>query len=337
MGHDSFLDIVANLVGILIILVVVLGAQSTTMIQEALDEDPNATEMKVTRDPLASEHQLQQLAGHSMRAASARADSERLEGLVERYDQELSFRKEERAVLLMLLEEANTTWREHQANLDQDQVRVAKLESEYEVAKSRLDKVESEIRRIEDAPEKIVAVEHLPTPMAKTVFNEEIHLRLKENRIAVVPLEQLIDEVKQDIERSIKGSREGEMQSAVGPIRGFVARFLMEKSSGMVNRGGQLSMATRVQVVRMTAESLTEPYGQPIEVVLAGTSDLDVELAGRDPATTTVTVWVYPDSYASFRKLKESLFQRGYATAARPLEEDGLIGVSPNGSKSNAQ
>ena len=37
MGHDAFLDIVANLVGILIILVVILGAQSTAVIEEMQD------------------------------------------------------------------------------------------------------------------------------------------------------------------------------------------------------------------------------------------------------------------------------------------------------------
>ena len=38
LGHDAFLDIVANLVGILIILVVVLGAQSTAAIEEIKEQ-----------------------------------------------------------------------------------------------------------------------------------------------------------------------------------------------------------------------------------------------------------------------------------------------------------
>ena len=38
LGHDAFLDIVANLVGILIILVVVLGSQSTDVIEEIKEQ-----------------------------------------------------------------------------------------------------------------------------------------------------------------------------------------------------------------------------------------------------------------------------------------------------------
>ena len=38
LGHDAFLDIVANLVGILIILVVILGTQSTAVIEEIVEQ-----------------------------------------------------------------------------------------------------------------------------------------------------------------------------------------------------------------------------------------------------------------------------------------------------------
>ena len=38
LGHDSFLDIVANLVGILIILVVVIGAQAAVVWQNSNEE-----------------------------------------------------------------------------------------------------------------------------------------------------------------------------------------------------------------------------------------------------------------------------------------------------------
>jgi hypothetical protein len=64
---------------------------------------------------------------------------------------------------------------------------------------------------------------------------------------------------------------------------------------------------------------------------------LDIELAGRTPDRTTITVWVYPDSFAEFRRLKEHLYQRGFATAARPLPTDRPIAAGPKGTKSIAQ
>ena len=84
-------------------------------------------------------------------------------------------------------------------------------------------------------------------------------------------------------------------------------------------------------------EPLREPHGEPIHNVLANDDWLDVELAGHRSNGTVITVWVYPDSYAAFRRLKEKLYAKGYATAARPMEMDRAIIASPNGSKSAAQ
>ena len=87
----------------------------------------------------------------------------------------------------------------------------------------------------------------------------------------------------------------------------------------------------------MTVEPLQEPFGQPIDSVLGQGSELDIEIAGRNPDMTTITVWVYPDSFAAFRGLKEHLYKRGFATAARPLPDGHQISGGPQGSRSRAQ
>ncbi len=105
LGHDAFLDIVANLVGILIILVVVLGTQSTAVIEQINEKVEDET-VAITEDALASDQQLASLAQHSMRAAAAQTDSNRLEALVKQYDAKLSVRKKERDYLMDLMAEA---------------------------------------------------------------------------------------------------------------------------------------------------------------------------------------------------------------------------------------
>ena len=67
-------------------------------------------------------------------------------------------------------------------------------------------------------------------PMAKTVFGDEIHFRLKENRLSIVPIKQLLDEIKRDFERMAAGARDGQTEAAVGPIRGFVAKYRMSSA-----------------------------------------------------------------------------------------------------------
>lgn len=335
LGHDAFLDIVANLVGILIILVVVLGAQSTAMIEEIKGQIQD--EASLHDDSTATDEQLAKLSQQAMRAASAQADSNRFEALIKKYDHELDFKRQQRGVILDLLSEAQAAWEEKKQELDREATEAARRHTELKRAEQELQKLAGERKRLEEQPEPVIAVQHLPTPMAKTVFGDELHFRLKDNRLSVVPIDRLLDEIRKDFERIVSSSRNGEMEAAVGPVRGYIARYRMDKNRGMVARGGQVQMATRIQLVGMSVEPLEEPHGQPIQQVLANQSELDVELAGRDPGSTTITVWVYPDSFAAFRRLKEHLYARGFATAARPLPMDHLISGGPDGTRSRAQ
>lgn len=336
LGHDSFLDIVANLVGILIILVVVLGTQSTAVIEQ-INERVEDEQVAARDSSVASDEQLATLAKYSMRAAAAQTDSNRFENLVKQYDTKISVRKRERDYLMDLMAEAEAAWENKKKELDQETTRMAQRQTELQTAQEELAQLQGERQRLQDQPEPVVAVEHLPTPMAKTVFGDELHFRLKQNLLSVVPVEKLVGEIRRDFERVAPRSRDGRMNAAVGPIRGYVARYEMDKDREMVSRNGQIQMATRIQLVGLTVEPLEEPHGQPIQQVLAGSSELDIELAGRDPGSTTITVWVYPDSFAAFRKLKEHLYARGFATAARPLPIGHSISGGPQGTRSNAQ
>jgi hypothetical protein len=335
LGHDAFLDIVANLVGILIILVVVLGSQSTAVIEEIKEHLQD--ESHIAESDYATDDQLAELSRQAMRAASAQNDSNRFEGLIKKYDADIDFKRRQRALIMDLLAEAQAAWEEKKQELDRKATEAASRNSRFKVAQKELEKLEGERKRLEDQPESVVAVEHLPTPMAKTVFGDELHFRLKGNRLSVVPIEKLLDEIRSDFQRVAGSSRNGQMEAAVGPVRGYIARYRMDKKRGMVARGGQIQMATRIQLVGMSVEPLDEPHGQPIDQVLSGGGELDIELAGRSPGTTTITVWVYPDSFAAFRRLKEHLYARGFATAARPLPMGHLISGGPDGSRSNAQ
>lgn len=335
MGHDAFLDIVANLVGILIILVVILGSQSTAVIEEINEQVREESIADTTQ--YATDEQLSQLSQQALRAASAQADSNRFEGLIKQFDQQLEVKRRQRSIILDLLSEAKAAWEDKKQELDRQATDAASRSSEFKLAQDELQKLEGERKRLEDQPESIVAVEHLPTPMAKTVFGDELHFRLKDNRLSVVPIDKLLDEIRSDFERVASSSRNGQMEAAVGPVRGYIARYRMDKDRAMVARGGQVQMATTIQLVNLSVEPLNEPHGQPIQQVLANRSELDIELAGRNPGSTTITVWVYPDSFAAFRQLKEHLYARGFATAARPLPMDHLISGGPDGSRSNAQ
>lgn len=325
MGHDSFLDIIANLVGILIILVVILGARSREVAEEA-------ARASVTDSAAATE--LRETAGQ---AAALEEDVARLNQNLASYGVELISRRQERAVLMDLLATAREQWEQKQDSLSDAERNAAALAAEAARHEKELAEVLGQQQRLSAEPDPVVALEHLPSPMAKTVFGEEIHMRLKQGRLSVVPLDALLDAIR-DRFRNAASSRSGTSESSVGPIRGYVARYEMERSSATVNRGGSVGVATRLELTHMTIEPTPEFRGEPVDEVLrSDRSLLDIELAGRNPATTTVTIWVYPDSFGEFRRIKEHLYNKGIATAARPLPEGQPISGGPQGSRSAAQ
>lgn len=344
LGHDAFLDIVANLVGILIILVVVLGSRTqevAELIRTARGPvDPGLPPSLPPDAPSieAVEAQLRELDVETSRATQALADSQRLEHMIQASDVHLAAARQRRDQWLDLVAAAKEAWEEQQREFDEQTVERGKVQAKLVTAQAELETLRATREQSDPTDRPVVAVSHLPTPMAKTVFGEELHFRLKAGRLAVVPIDRLIDEIRNDFQRSASGSRNGRMDAAVGPVQGFVARYEMDRSRETVSQGGRVGTATRVQLVSMVVEPLAEPHGQPLAEVLANQANLlDIELAGRSPDRTTVTVWVYPDSFAEFRRLKEHLYQRGYATAARPLPMGVPIAGGPQGSKSTAQ
>lgn len=339
VGHDSFLDIVANLVGILIILVVILGAQSQEVIRQVQQREtpPEKQELVDPKRKAAAESDLEQLASTASRAAAAQADSVRLEKTIEVLDSKIDKQSNNRTVLLSLLTQAEAAWESEKAKLDLDRQLAATRETKAAELEQQLKELKGESEQLQGAESAVVAISHLPTPMAKTVFGKEIHFRLKDNRVSVVPIDALTDEIGRDMRRMSSGSREGVMDAAIGPVRGYVARYVLNRSNELVSQGSSIRQMSRFQVMAAAFEPLSEPHGMPIDRVLSNDNWLDVELSGKSPGGTTVTVWVYPNSYGAFRKLKEKLYAKGYATAARPLKQDRPIIASAAGSRSTAQ
>ena len=56
-----------------------------------------------------------------------------------------------------------------------------------------------------------------------------------------------------------------------------------------------------------------------------------------NPSTATITLWIYPDGYPLYRRLRDDLHARGFLVAARPLPAGMSIRGSPGGSLSAGQ
>jgi hypothetical protein len=319
-GQDSFLDVITNIVGILIILVMVVGARVQKIVLEAPPEAPAkasaaAAEVEELEKTLASAesevHELQ-LQGRLVEAAAVGAGEARLELATAVSAAKLELERRKQAT-----DAARVAMAEQAARRQELEAAIHKCAIEAESLAHR-----------KATTEEVLAY---PTPIGRTVNGEEIHFRLAGDRIAYIPLEELFELAKQHTQRNSRSL--SEMQSrieTVGPTQGFALDYVIEAKIDQAR--GQVLVRSREWVVR-PAEPLV---GEPVAEALAGASRFRRALSGVKP-DTTVTLWCYPDSFGGYRKIREELHRLGIPTAARPLPDGAPIGGSTDGSKSVVQ
>ena len=126
-------------------------------------------------------------------------------------------------------------------------------------------------------------------------------------------------------------------QGQIGPAHGFTMNYLVrvDTLSGLeetrVGHGGY-----RISLSHWDINPEPETKGETEEVALKKGSAFYQSIIGAAP-DTTLTFWVYPDSYQIYRKLQKFAHDHGFSVAGRPLPKGVPISGSPNGSKSAGQ
>ena len=80
-----------------------------------------------------------------------------------------------------------------------------------------------------------------------------------------------------------------------------------------------------------------EGRGETYEMTREPISEYARAINRLNPTRATITMWIYPDGFALYRKLRDDLHARGFLVAARPLPEGMAIRGSPAGSLSAGQ
>lgn len=312
-GEDSFLDTMANLVGIMIILVVIVGSKtkldSENHNRELMNKD-RSQELQEPRQDLAAVEQS--LVGQTVN--------------VYEYELETQYRRLERQALLERVVLTRDMVKDKLNELDDSQRKTVEEEGQVANLQSEYDRVVNQLGATNSKDRPQIVLEHLPTPMAKTVFQKELHIILKDGRVTVVPWDKLIEMLKQQIPLAAqRQSSRNKLEDKLGPVGGFIMTYRMAAIPG----GFELDRFE----LDMTPAAPTET----IDEALQATSRLMTTMAGRNPRETVVTVWVYPESFDDFRRIKTTLFSEGFLCAARPLPDGIRVGASPQGSRSSAQ
>jgi predicted RNase H-like nuclease (RuvC/YqgF family) len=323
-GSDSFLDVVANMVGILIILVMVVGMRIR---HEAKGEpEPPAPEIQTAEKVLAP----------------LRTQRERLQKDFDKLRDEMgklyeisSMRYDEREQLGYDAAEAEEILKQRRARLASGEQEAFDIRQAVLMEETRLKDLEAKIRFLSAAtPQAAVKIKTYPTPLSRTVHGREAHFQLLGGKIVYVPLNELVDEVKREVQTKAYRLRDlAEITETVGPIGNFRLRYTLERIDIPNAPAGQSLARTK----EMTMVPTSSDLGETLEQAMAERSDFRRTMSDIDPKRVTVTFWTYPDSFEAYRKLRELLYEKGYTVAGRPLPTGQPISGSPHGSKTAAQ
>lgn len=366
-GSDSFLDVLCNMVGILVILIVIAGMKVSrapvvlpddvgkvepaphTTLDDPIDLGEPATMTWAVEAPppeipdlppppqpakLAPLDPPKELVGES---SSLQADIVALTAQLEETEtsaQSIADRTTETDKLVSQLREQVNA-----ASVDKDSLAQLAIAEQQDLAslKSRLTTLESELRVARETAPKVKVLKHTTTPVSRFVSGPEVHLRLSQNKVSVVPIEILVERLQAQIQRQrdFLLSREY-YESSVGPIDGYKMEFTLERAKATpveeLNMMRMIKMEVTGWTVRPDQGLLEETAEQALK---PGSNFLrTIETAGP---SATLTFWVYSDSFDAQRQLQDFAQSKGWRVASRPLPDGIPIAGSPKGSKSLAQ
>jgi hypothetical protein len=314
-GHDSFLDIVANIVGILIILVMVMG-------------------VRVKNAPLAAISDRD-----SQLAAGLQGDLAAEESLRGKLQRETLLQRRKRDALAVMASALEEEIQARRKQMDAETQEVFDLGRSLSQSRLELADLERQRAEVEDARSEPIVVESYPTPLSRTVGDGEVHFQLSGGRIALIPLEQLVQQLKQNADRQkYKLLNAPELTDTIGPLNGFRLRYTLERhdvsaeTAMLTGRGGSYA-----RLERWTLMPISSQLGEPVDEALAEGSEFRQAVSKLRPGRETITIWTYQDSFASFRRIKKALYELGFSVAGRPLPLGVPISGSPEGSKSAAE
>ncbi len=328
VNADSFLDIVASVVSILIILFVMTGLKiKNTPVEIAAGLSAGAAKTGAA------------LAGDLAAEQSMREDVLKTARQVQEVQRQTILRQQERD---MLATAVAAILRQTQGS-QQQVATLSQQDSELDRgildARLRLSDLESQRRTIASAPAAPVQIESYPTPLSRAVEGHEIHFQLRRGRLALIPLDALMEQFKTDAEHKLYKIRDlPEITETIGPEGGFRLRYTLER----VDTPPEEAIKTRhggsyVRLKHYTLIPSSDDLGETLDEALREDSRFHQVLGNPRTKDSTITIWVYPDSFDAFRTLRKELYRAGFPVAARPLPEGKPIAGSPEGSKSAAE
>jgi hypothetical protein len=324
-GQDSFLDVITNIVGILILLVLVVGLRTSKAVHDspgtqAVDESHAQDQLKnAYNGALTTELNVRDLV-HRVGAAHIEAD----------------MRDDRRLRMNAAIVEAEQEIADRRAKLSTESQRDFDLRRKLKEEQAAFDELTREKVALTSQDSPTEQIECQPTALAKAVTGKEVHLLLSDDHLAIVPFDELMEQMKQDVSTNVWRLRgQDDMERTIGPINGFRLKYCFVKEDVMRSSdAGTYMMGSISRFSHCYFLPETTPVGEPAAEALKPNSELFQHLKRMRPEGTTITIWTYPGNYERLRQLKSAIRAVDYQIAVRPLPKGMPLGASRHGSES---
>jgi hypothetical protein len=278
VNADSFLDIVASVVSIMIIMVLMSGMKiKNTPVEVPLPAEATAAKAELQKE-LTTEESLH---GDVWKTAAE----------IEHLQHEAEVRKAERDTLALAVATSEHQIQEARQRLDGRSQRDFDLNRGLAEARAKLTEVERERTIVETAPAETVQVECYPTPLSHTVDGYELHFQLRHGRLAYVPLEALLGRFKTDVQKKIQRLMDNpELTDTVGPEGGFRLRYTMARHDVMADDKAVGRVGAYAQLKKWSLIPVADDMGETLDEAMAQHSQFRVALGQHRASGTTVKI-----------------------------------------------
>ncbi len=342
-SEDSFLDVVANVVGVLIILVMLVGAQASRSVFQAESElslPVEAQEQAIAHTGPDLEQLREELRIANETAIASQQSIRDIATSIVKLTHEAKAYDQQRVELAMHRTIVEEDLQRRKDLLDEGQQREFEVQRQLLETKIDLEKLTQEKLALISVPEAVTEIECVPTPIAREVEGKSIHLRLSEGLVSVVPFEKLMDEVQYNIEGTRRRlQHRGQVVETYGPLDGYRLKMTIVQQRDQQSVGGPLVGQVQRSKIDWEAEVIpvSQQVGQNVEQSLLPGGVLHAHLLEQQRLKPAVVVWLYTDSFDEFRPLKRALWEMGFSLATRPMRPGTNIKASPHGTKAAAQ
>jgi hypothetical protein len=215
--------------------------------------------------------------------------------------------------------------------------RIAQASSRGGFLRGERSKLERELTNLRQLPRPKYASILSKTPVARPADGDEYHFELRRNRVTVINLAKLLEFTKADAQVRIRlAERMPAISGKVGPVGAFSLEYELSRALP----GSVEELLDRKTYFNFRAWELVpefESRGETYEATRNPLSEFARAINRIVPGHATITLWVYPDSFAIYRHIRSELVEKGYSVAGRPLPEGMTIRGSPMGTHSAAQ